>query len=215
MKISTSRLSPGEAFVLRPPKGFHYEWVVPTHVRESDITDTLQCSASPRHLPNEVPTGTGYCVKPPEEMPMIYPTKEACDFIDAEVAWLSEPSHQVEHVAALFLDTHGQVCGVYRHTDQHQGSCTFDIPAIIQEARRVSGAGVWAAHNHTRADGWDEQRGRHWAGAIEPSQADKETTNDFIAALREARLVFIDHTVCGPNAIPFSFRESDKPILHY
>ena len=56
----------------------------------------------------------------------------------------------VEHIAALFIGTDGEVVGAYRHTDNQEKSCTFDTPQIVREARQVKAAGVWSAHNHCR-----------------------------------------------------------------
>jgi DNA repair protein RadC len=152
-------------------------------------------------------------VRESQPRPTICPTEKACRYIDAEVAWLSQPEHATEHASALYFDRAGEVCGAYRHTDNQPRSCTFDIPTIIREARSHGAAAVWAAHNHPRSDAWSEVKERHWWGAIEPSDADRRWTEDLQAALRKSGLAFIDHTVCGPNAIPFSFREAEQPML--
>ena len=131
----------------------------------------------------------------------------------AEGAWLSQPTHEVEHVSVLFLDGAGEVCGRYEHTDQQRKSCTFNIPAILQEARKCGAAALWTAHNHPRVYAWSEALNRHWHGAIEASADDIAATQALRTALCEVGLQLLDHVVCGPNARAYSFAAAEQPVL--
>jgi hypothetical protein len=65
-----------------------------------------------------------------------------------------------------------------------------------------------------RDDQWDAQRGRHNAGACEPSAADKATTGALRGALAARGIVLLDSAICGPRALGFSFRHAESgPIL--
>jgi RadC-like JAB domain len=178
-------------------------------VRESTTAEApeLPYSASPRNLPNEVPVGNGYCVRPPTKaLPEIALSEQALRYLREEALWMAD--QPVEHFVVFSLNAAGDIIGRQDYCDHQPKSCTVPLPTVAQETQRQRAAGALAVHNHPRAHAWSESQQRPWAGACEPSSDDIQTTTQLREALAAMGIRLVDHLICGPHARGYSFAEA-------
>jgi hypothetical protein len=207
----TNHLPPGAFYVCSPPPGFEWRLEFPT---KSEVREGAAIAPVTRQRVDIKETGSFVRPQAPTPRPLVdvQPTPQTLDYLRREARWLE--GERVEHAVALLLDASGDVCGCIRRSDQLPRSCGVDIPSLVREAGETPKArALLFLHNHTRADAFSESLGRHWHGACEPSAADIAFTRDLREALRAKGLTLCDHLICGPNALPYSFAESEKPML--
>jgi RadC-like JAB domain len=163
----------------------------------SEVSTCVQTSATP--------------VPPQARPPCLTMSEQTVGYVGAEARWLE--AQAVEHLVVFSLDAAGEIIGRQDFSDAAPKSCTVPMAVMVQEAQRQRAAGLLVLHNHPRRDQWSESLQRHWAGVCEPSAADRETTAALREALTAKGIALVDHVICGPRAMPYSFAEAARPVL--
>jgi DNA repair protein RadC len=181
------KLPPGVCYVLKPPPGYHYEWVnqPPVQVRESSAPVQAAVKAPPKPITTKP--------KPKPRPRSVLPSQQALGFLRAEVNWLRQ--QPTETTAVFSLDAAGQVCGCTRIPGTAD-RCEIDVGHVVRESQGHVAVSVVMLHNHPHRQ------------AAEPSADDDTATEALREALAEVSIGLTDHFICVPSGHVHSYRES-------
>jgi DNA repair protein RadC len=101
-----------------------------------------------------------------------------------------------ESVIAVFLNGQNQLLGEQEITEGTPTQATVYVRRVIEEALRLSAAGLFLVHNHP-------------SGNPEPSAGDDETTQHLCRACKLIGLILLDHVIVGENE-HYSYSDSGR-----
>jgi DNA repair protein RadC len=111
--------------------------------------------------------------------------------------WNADKIYLVEEFKVLFLNRKNRVCQLYTLSQGGITSVSVDPRIIFAAAIKLKARGLIMAHNHP-------------SGGLEPSEEDKELTDQLKKGAKLLNISLIDHLIVTPGGY-FSF--SDRGLL--